>query len=181
MQKLILMASLALALAACGNSGSKSDTDVKPMTSPTAAPTSVPTPTPTTTPDVSTDSTGPVEATLDYASLPAPYNTASQEKGEKVFRQCIACHRIDDTGKHKTGPNLHGIIGKTAGTIADFNYSKANKESGVVWTPEVLDEYLTNPRAFMPGTRMSFAGLRRDEDRLEVIAYMMAKSAKAEE
>jgi cytochrome c len=183
MPRLILSLTLAAVLTACGNGGSSSPPQAQQTGAPAVIPTEAATPEDTATaiPDQTIADDQEIEAALDYASLPAPYNTASQDKGERLFRQCVACHRIDDTGKHKTGPNLYGIIGKSAGMVEGFNYSKANKEADVIWTPDVMDEYLTNPRAFMPGTRMSYAGLRREDDRIEVIAYLMAKSATATE
>lgn len=91
--------------------------------------------------------------------------------GEKVFAQCKACH-VTDKGVNKVGPSLHGIVGRKAGTVAGFNYSTANKNSGVTWTPEVMYTYLENPRKFMPGTKMAFAGLRQPQQRADVIAYL---------
>ncbi len=181
MKRYILAASLALALGACGNGG---DTGAP---EPKKAETSTPTPTPTAAPTtaapapVATPDAEPKTPSAVYAALPAPYNTADPEKGEKLFRQCIACHRIDETGKHKTGPNLHGVIGKKAGHVEDFNYSKAMHDANIIWSPETLDEYLTNPRAYVPGTRMSYAGLRRPADRTDLIAYLMVKSEAPDE
>ena len=176
MQKRILAITLATSLlAACGNGGDAP----KPEPTKTETVTTTPTPAPTSPTPVSTETTTPEpeKAALDLSSLPAPYNTADADKGEKLFRQCVACHRIDDTGKHKTGPNLLGIMGRKAGTIEGFNYSDAMVESGIVWTPETMDKYLANPRAYVPKTRISYAGLRRESDRVDVIAYVMAKSA----
>jgi cytochrome c len=91
--------------------------------------------------------------------------------GEKIFAQCKACH-VTDKGVNKVGPSLHAIVGRKAGTVAGFNYSTANKNSGVTWTPEVMYTYLENPRKFMPGTKMAFAGLRQPQQRADVIAYL---------
>ncbi|MCS6987791.1 MAG: cytochrome c family protein [Sphingomonadaceae bacterium] len=91
--------------------------------------------------------------------------------GEKVFAQCRACH-VTDKGVNRVGPSLHGIVGRKAGTVPGYNYSTANKNSGVTWTPEVLYVYLENPRKFMPGTKMAFAGLRNPQQRADVIAYL---------
>lgn len=100
--------------------------------------------------------------------------------GQKVFKQCQTCH-VNEPGKNKVGPTLWGIIGRTAGTVEGYNYSKANKESGIVWTEQAMFEYLENPRATIPGTKMTFAGLKKPEDRVNVIAYLQedfkAKSA----
>jgi len=91
--------------------------------------------------------------------------------GEKIFKQCQTCH-TNQAGKNKVGPTLYGIIGRTAGTVEGYNYSKANKESGIVWTEDEMFVYLENPKARIPGTKMAFAGLKKPEDRANVIAYL---------
>lgn len=101
--------------------------------------------------------------------------TGDAAKGEKVFAQCKACH-VAEPGVNRVGPSLHGVVGRTAGTIAGFNYSKANKESGVTWSEDVLFTYLEAPAKFMPGTRMAFAGLKKPQDRADVIAYLKTKA-----
>jgi cytochrome c len=94
-------------------------------------------------------------------------------KGEKLFKARAAqCHTGNKGGTNGVGPNLWGIVGRLAGTVPDFSYSKANSESGVIWSPEVLDVYLENPKKFMPGTKMAFAGLKKAQDRADIIAYM---------
>lgn len=115
-----------------------------------------------------------------FALLAAPvlaegHMNGDPANGEKVFRKCKACHQVGEGAKPKTGPVLNGVIGRTAGTTEGFKYSKAMigaGEEGLVWTVEKLDEYLTNPRQFVKGNRMSFAGLKRDKDRADVIAYL---------
>jgi len=96
-------------------------------------------------------------------------------KGEKVFKKCAACHAVGDGAKNKIGPVLNGIIGRPAASLADFKYSdamKAKGAEGLVWTDEVLHEYLKKPSAMVKGTTMSFAGLRKDAERDDVIAYL---------
>ena len=92
--------------------------------------------------------------------------------GEKLFKRCKACHVVD-AEKHKTGPHLVNIMGRTAGTVEGYKrYSKAMKASGIVWNEETLDGYLEKPKAYVKGTRMAFAGLRKEADRTNVIAYL---------
>ena len=92
-------------------------------------------------------------------------------KGKAVFARCAICHTVEP-GKNKLGPTLANIVGSKAGDVPGFNFSPAMKASKVVWTPHALDKYLTNPRAFLPGNRMIFAGLPKPEDRANVIAYL---------
>ncbi len=101
--------------------------------------------------------------------------------GEEVFRKCRACHEVGPEAKNKLGPVLNGIVGRKAATVEGYNYSPANKkagEEGWVWTDANLDKYLTNPRAAMPGNRMSFAGLPDAQDRADVIAYLKTQTGK---
>lgn len=93
-------------------------------------------------------------------------------EGEKVFRKlCSACHVVQ-AGQNKLGPSLHAILGRKAGTVDGFRYSDANKNSAVVWTSDKLDPYLKDPKAFMPGNRMAFAGVKKDDERKDLIAYL---------
>ena len=96
--------------------------------------------------------------------------------GEKVFKKCKACHVVD-AEKHKTAPHLVNIMGRAAGSADGYKkYSNAMKSSGIVWNEETLDGYLEKPKAYVKGTRMLFAGLRKEEDRANVIAYLKSYS-----
>ena len=92
--------------------------------------------------------------------------------GEKVFKKCKACHVVD-AEKNKTGPHLVNIIGRPAAAVESYKkYSKAMKNSGLVWDEATLDAYLKNPRKYLKGTKMAFAGLKKEKDRMDVIAYL---------
>ncbi|MBS8225310.1 c-type cytochrome [Vannielia litorea] len=97
------------------------------------------------------------------------------EKGERVFRKCQACHMVGADAEAKTGPVLNGIIGRAAGSYEDFKYSDAMQEAaagGLEWTEENLASFLTKPKDFMKGTKMTFAGLRKEKDVADVLAYL---------
>uniref|UniRef100_A0A914ZT66 Cytochrome c domain-containing protein n=1 Tax=Parascaris univalens TaxID=6257 RepID=A0A914ZT66_PARUN len=94
------------------------------------------------------------------------------ERGKKVFKQrCLQCHVVDSKAT-KTGPTLYGIIGRKSGSVPGFDYSTANKNKGVVWTRETLFEYLLNPKKYIPGTKMVFAGLKKADERADLIKYI---------
>ena len=95
-----------------------------------------------------------------------------EARGQLVWKQCRTCHSLGEGERHKVGPNLHGLFGSEAGSREGFAYSKAMSGSGVVWEADTLDPYLQKPAEYMKGTRMSFVGLRKPEDREAVIAYL---------
>ncbi len=120
-----------------------------------------------------TEATKTVEA-VDIKALLALGDLAH---GEKVFKKCTACHMIAPDGKNKIGPNLWGVIGRKAGSIGDYKYSKAMVAYAKEWTFEEMNFYLIKPQAYVKGTKMAFAGLRKEKDRASVILYMNSKSS----
>ena len=92
--------------------------------------------------------------------------------GEKVFMKCKICHQIGEGAKNMVGPVLNGVVGRKAGSYPDYHYSEANKGSGITWDEATLKEYLRDPKAKVPGTKMVFPGLKSDEDIANVIAYL---------
>jgi len=115
-------------------------------------------------------------AAMLLATLPmaVAHAEGDPEKGKKVFNKCKACHFVDKE-KNKVGPYLKGVVGRKAASVEGFKYSKgmqAKGAEGLVWTEENLDKYLTAPKKFVPGNKMAFAGLKKAEDRANVIAYL---------
>ena len=106
----------------------------------------------------------------------ASANEGDAKEGEEIFRgRCRQCHQVGPDAKNGLGPVLNGVVGRKAGTIEGFAYSPANKkagEEGWTWTPEVLLKYLENPREAMPGNRMAFVGLKDEQERKDLLAYL---------
>jgi len=109
---------------------------------------------------------------LAYPLLVAAPGAHAQDAGEAIFkRYCQVCHTVE-AGKNKIGPSLAGIVGRKAGSAPGYSYSDANKNSGVTWDEANLDTYLTDPRKFIPGTKMLFVGIKNPDDRKALIAYL---------
>lgn len=108
---------------------------------------------------------------LGLASMARAQDVAA---GEHVFLKCRACHQIGEGAHDSVGPVLNGVVGRKAGIYPDYNYSEANKNSGLTWDEATLKEYLKNPQAKVPGTKMSFPGLTKEKDIDDVIAYLKA-------
>jgi cytochrome c len=96
-------------------------------------------------------------------------------RGEARFQDCAPCHKLE-AGANNVGPSLHGIFTRKAGELADFRYSPAIKRSGIVWTPETLDKFVTDPQALVPANRMPYAGMASADDRADLIAYLLKTS-----
>ena len=139
-----------LALAACSGGDGDEDATAKGKAS-TAAP-------------------APVAALVAFSSL-----TGDAASGKRLFVRCQACHVVE-AGVNRVGPSLHGVVGRPAGSIPKVRYSSAMKTSGIVWSEEAIFAYLENPRKSMPGTYMSYAGLRDPQERADVIAYLKTLS-----
>lgn len=108
-------------------------------------------------------------ATLDGTTLAS--FTGNAATGKVVFAQCRSCH-VTDAGVNKTGPSLNGIVGRAAGTVAGYNYSPANKGSGITWSKEKLFQFLEKPQRAMPQTKMIFVGMPDAQKRADLIAYL---------
>jgi cytochrome c len=112
-----------------------------------------------------------LSAALLLASLGAA-QAQDAAAGEKVFAPCRACHQIGETAKNAVGPVLNGVVGRKAGTVEGYNYSPANKNSGLTWDEATLTEYLKDPKAKVPGTKMIFAGVKDEQKVKDLIAYL---------
>ena len=113
------------------------------------------------------------EEKIDINALMAMGDIAT---GEKVFKKCAACHSIVKGGKNNIGPALYNVVGRQIGSVSDYKYSKALSEYGKEWSFEELNGYLIKPAKWIKGTKMAFAGLRKEKDRASVILYMNSKS-----
>jgi len=112
------------------------------------------------------------EAAPQEVPIAARLAKASVEKGQQVAKQCQACHTFEKGGPNKVGPNLWNVVGEARGEGRGFNFSAAMKTKGGKWTYEELDKFLTNPRGYIPGTAMTFAGISNDQQRADVIDYL---------
>jgi cytochrome c len=148
----LAMAASTLVLAGCGQSSSQSGQAAAPPAPPAQA-----------TPD---------QVKTLLAELPAPYNTGDIVNGKARFTQCAACHTTAEGGSNLTGPNLYEIFGRKAGSLPSYAYSDALKAAGWTWDAPRIDTWITDPRAVLPGTKMSFVGMKDPKDRTDVIAYL---------
>ncbi|MEO1643212.1 MAG: cytochrome c family protein [Pseudomonadota bacterium] len=171
-----LLAAIGVILAACSGSSD-----------PQPAQTEKPVEKPIVTPEIETADSAPAPASPpsatsagdlapEFANLPEPYRSANYSRGRRTFKLCASCHTLGEGGPNLVGPNLHGLFGREAGAVEGFRYSDAIVESGLVWSPEALEQWLASPRGFLPGNNMNFNGVRREADRTAVIAYIMVET-----
>jgi cytochrome c len=151
------------ALAGCGQ-----PTAPAPATAPPETTAAAPEPSSIVTPEIA----------AAVAALPAPYNKADYVNGRRVFNQCRSCHIFEAGAGNRVGPNLHGVFGRKAGSVADFAYSPALKSAGITWDEAQVDHWITNPQQAFPGNRMTFPGLADPDARRDVIAYLKIESSK---
>lgn len=107
-----------------------------------------------------------------FVSLMPSAQAQDAAAGEKVFVQCRACHQVGETAKNSVGPLLNGLFGRKSGTIEGYNYSDANKNSGIVWDEKVFAEYIQNPKEKIPGTKMIYAGLKGEQRINDLTAFL---------
>ena len=117
-----------------------------------------------------------VSETVEKIDIMAIMTQGDIDSGEKIFKKCVACHSINKGGKNKIGPALYNVVGRTVGGVDDYKYSKALASYGKEWTFEELNGFLTKPSSYLKGTKMSYAGLRKEKDRASVIKYLNQNS-----
>jgi cytochrome c len=160
--KLAVIAALCVTASACSKDGGSS----------AEAPASAPADAPAAAAAAPTDA----DKAAALAALPAPYNTGDLSNGQSKFAFCRSCHTITEGGPDMTGPNLYGVFGRKAGSKDGYKYSDAVKAAGFTWDAEHLDKWLSSPRDYLPGTKMTFAGLHDPKDRIDLIAYLKVES-----
>ncbi len=120
---------------------------------------------------IETEEEGGTEEAAVEVSFQDLLAQADLEKGAKLFKKCVACHKKEQ-GANGTGPYLYGVVGRPIGAVEGYSYSEAMANFGGEWTPEALDEFLASPKSYIPGTKMSFKGFAKPEERANIIAYL---------
>ncbi len=116
-------------------------------------------------------------AAVILAALAQNANAQDAAAGENSFKKCLACHAIGEGAKNKVGPELNGIDGRKSGTAEGYNYSEANKSSGITWGKDVFIEYIKDPRAKIPNTKMIFPGIKNEKEAGDLWAYLASYNA----
>jgi cytochrome c len=114
---------------------------------------------------------GTAAFTMTLLFISAAQADGDAARGDAKFQDCAACHKLTE-GANDVGPSLHGVFGRGAGELSSFRYSPAMKRSGITWSPETLDKFITEPQAMVPGNRMPYAGMASAADRADLIAYL---------
>src|SRR5215216_1814345 len=114
----------------------------------------------------------PILSTAFFLAALGSAQAQDAAAGEKIFLQCRACHQVGDAAKNAVGPVLNGLFGRKAGMVEGYTYSSANKNSGITWDEATFQEYIKDPRAKIPGTKMVYAGLKDDKRINDLIAYL---------
>jgi len=123
-----------------------------------------------------TSGTSEVAEVVEKSDIVAVMALGDVVSGEKIFKKCVACHSIKKGGKNKIGPALYNVVGRAIGGVVDYKYSKALASYGNEWTFEELNGFLQKPSSYIKGTKMSYAGLRKERDRASVIKYLNQNS-----
>ena len=111
-------------------------------------------------------------AAAAVALMPSLAHAQDVAAGEKSFNKCRACHQVGETAKNTVGPPLNGLFGRKSGSYEGFNYTEANKDSGITWDDAVFADYIRDPKAKIPGTKMAFAGIRNDQEIKDLTAFL---------
>jgi cytochrome c len=109
---------------------------------------------------------------LSLAAMAGAAHAQDVAAGEKSFAKCRACHQIGETAKNGVGPNLNGLIGRHSGSVEGYNYSDANKNSGITWDEATFAEYIKDPKGKIPGTKMAFAGIKNEQEIKDLTAFL---------
>ena len=169
-KSIFAVSAAAIFVTACGSSDSLDTTQTEKTVEKRDVATTSSTPAPTPAP------AAPNGPAAEFVGFPSPYAEADYARGRRTFKLCQSCHTLAEGGSNMVGPNLYGMFGRQTAAVEGFAYSKALQEANFTWTPEQLNNWLESPRKFLPGNKMSFAGVRKENDRHAVIAYIMSET-----